>query len=66
MPRPLFEIWEAEKPGWITHPWCAQLVNYVGSFPSKIHAELFIEATKKSRAQEEKAGVKIAPTKKSR
>lgn len=49
-PRPLhpalFDIWE--EPG-TPNPWKAQLVNYVGNFPTKDAAENFIEAVKLHR-----------------
>jgi hypothetical protein len=43
MPREHFEIWE--EPG-TPFPWKAQLINYVGSFPTQGAAERFVAAVK--------------------
>lgn len=55
MKHELFDIWKDEKPVRITHPWQAQLVNYVGCFSSRAEAERFVDSTKKSRAQAAKS-----------
>jgi hypothetical protein len=55
MKRQLFEIWKDEHPPRITHPWCAQLVNYVGCFSSHAEAERFVASTKKAREQAAKS-----------
>jgi hypothetical protein len=52
--RTLFDVWEEDG----LLPWRVQLVNYVGHFPTMIHAELFVEATKKAREQDTKSVVK--------
>lgn len=57
MKRELFDIWEDESPVSLL-PWCAQMMNYVAHFPSMIHAELFVEATKKAQEQDAKSAVK--------
>jgi hypothetical protein len=53
----LFDIWE--EPGDV-NPVKLQLVNYVGSFPTREKAESFANTTRMYRAQEAKA----APAKK--
>jgi hypothetical protein len=63
MKRELFDIWEDVGNGSGSYHWRAQLVNYVGSFPSQEKAESFVAATKKFRAMSEQAG---APTRKSK
>jgi len=55
MKRPLFDIWEEEKPARDTHPFCAQLVNYIGHFTTQAHAERFVAATKLAREQADKS-----------
>jgi hypothetical protein len=48
--RTLFEIWEETIPvlrG--ANPWKCQLVNYVGSFPTKAAAEKYVAAVIKER-----------------
>lgn len=51
MKRALFDIWEDASNSSGSYHWRVQLVNYVGSFPTREKAESFIEVTKKLRAQ---------------
>ena len=46
--RNLFDIWEETG----ANPWKAQLVNYVGSFPTQGAAERYCEAVRRHRASE--------------
>lgn len=55
MKRELFAIWKDEKPTRVTHPYSAQLVNYVGCFSSQAEAERFVVAIKAARAQDAKS-----------
>ncbi len=57
MKRELFDIWEDQNNPRGSYPWQAQMVNYVGSFPTRETAERFIEATKKARTQDAKSVV---------
>ncbi len=57
MKRELFDIWRDESPKRITHPFCAQLVNYIGCFSSRAEAERFVVSTKNSREQDAKSAV---------
>jgi hypothetical protein len=47
--RELYEIWEVEE--LVEHPWRLQLVNYVGQFLTKEHAERYAAAVKIERAK---------------
>jgi hypothetical protein len=49
MKRELFDIWEVEE--LVEHPWRAQLVNYVGQFTTKEHAERYVAAVQAERAR---------------
>lgn len=49
MKRELFDIWEVEELA--EHPWRAQLVNYVGQFTTKGHAERYVAAVQAERAR---------------
>ena len=55
MKRELFDIWEDASNSSGSYHWRAQLVNYVGSFPSREKAESFIETIKAYRAQTAKS-----------
>lgn len=56
MKRPLFDIWEdATTALGPLVPWKVQLVNYVGSFPTREHAESFVATTKRLRVQAAKS-----------
>jgi hypothetical protein len=67
MKRELFDIWEEPQPYHLSvMPWRVQLVNYVGSFPTRHYAEQFVESTKKARVLAEKSGVAAVPTRKSK
>jgi len=58
MKRPLFDIWEDASNSSGSYHWRVQLVNYVGSFPSREKAESFVETTKKLREQAAKSVTK--------
>ena len=66
MKRELFDIWEEEVPARPERPWHAQMVNYVGHFPTHHVAEQFVESTKKARVLAAKSGVAEVPKKKSK
>jgi hypothetical protein len=53
MKRELFDIWEENNNG-KTYPWCVQLVNYIGHFPSRQKAESFVATTVAYRNREKK------------
>jgi hypothetical protein len=62
----LFDIWEDLGNGSGSYHWRAQLVGYIGSFPSREKAESFVAATKKFRAMSEQSVAQPAPTRKSK
>ncbi len=58
MKHELFDIWEDASNSSGSYHWRAQLMNYVGSFPSREKAESFIETIKAYRAQAAKSVTK--------
>ena len=58
MKRELFDIWEDQSLSSGSYHWRMQLVNYVGSFPSREKAESFAYMTKKFQAATQKSVVK--------
>ena len=57
MKHELFDIWEDQNNLQGSYPFRAQLVNYIGNFPTRQTAERFIETTKKARMRDAKSVV---------
>lgn len=53
--RSLFDIWEETEPALRgENPWKCQLVNYIGSFPTRDKAERYVAAVVKEREKHTK------------
>jgi hypothetical protein len=55
MKRELFDIWKDDVQYGTVYPWRAQLVNYIGRFPTQDAAEKFVAATKAAREKAAKS-----------